>query len=297
LPRPRAIFLDDPHDGALTGYGEPALDDSLAGIPSSTLVQCHAGAEGVLSEPSQGGEKGSCNAVFPKLTSVSAKNKDLVLTSRDEHGSPPLAPIHGVCAVETFDYGTASAYDWGFCWKVWDALRGCAYAKVNCRYALGDTPEHRYIGTWSDGVPIIGLKVQDAAPIRPQPASARQPAPRTKPSPDRAPHARITGVVQRGGEPVGFRGTASDDHRVAQVEVAVVGKASRGCRQMTRTGRFVVLARCARPTSFLRARGTKRWSLRLRRPLRPGAYRALVLVTDSAGQQPSRAPSRRFRVG
>ena len=37
LPRPRAIFLDDPHDGGLiTGSDEPALDDSLAGIPSTT---------------------------------------------------------------------------------------------------------------------------------------------------------------------------------------------------------------------------------------------------------------------
>ena len=33
LPKPRAIFLDDPHDGGLDGLGEPALDDSLAGIP------------------------------------------------------------------------------------------------------------------------------------------------------------------------------------------------------------------------------------------------------------------------
>ena len=35
LPKPRAIFLDDPHDGGLNGFDEPALDDSLAGIPST----------------------------------------------------------------------------------------------------------------------------------------------------------------------------------------------------------------------------------------------------------------------
>ena len=33
LPKPRAIFLDDPHDGGLIGFDEPALDDSMAGIP------------------------------------------------------------------------------------------------------------------------------------------------------------------------------------------------------------------------------------------------------------------------
>ena len=46
LPTPRAIFLDDPHDGGVTGTDEPALDDSLAGIPASTLVVCHSGARG-----------------------------------------------------------------------------------------------------------------------------------------------------------------------------------------------------------------------------------------------------------
>ena len=33
LPKPRAIFLEDPHDGGNTGAGEPALDDSLSGHP------------------------------------------------------------------------------------------------------------------------------------------------------------------------------------------------------------------------------------------------------------------------
>jgi hypothetical protein len=28
--QPRAIFLDDPHDGGFNGLDEPALDDSLS---------------------------------------------------------------------------------------------------------------------------------------------------------------------------------------------------------------------------------------------------------------------------
>jgi len=162
MPEPRAIFLDDPHDGGLNGFDEPAVDDSLAGIPRSVRLQCHSGAQGVISEPNTA--NGSCNAIFPKLGRIPKRNKDLVLTEPDAHGTPPLNAIHGVCAGRK---GTADAYDWNFCWKVWDALRSCAYSGEWCRYALGDTRAHRSNGKWSDGVPIAPLVIQDAAPIRP----------------------------------------------------------------------------------------------------------------------------------
>ena len=64
-------------------------------------------------------------------------------------------------------FGEPNAYDWNFCWKVWDALRSCALEQKYCRYALGDTRRHRSMGSWSDGVPITPLEIQDAAPIGP----------------------------------------------------------------------------------------------------------------------------------
>jgi len=162
LPRPRAIFLEDPHDGGQNGFGEPALDDSLAGIPSRVKLQCHSGADGIISEANQADS--GCNAIFPKLGHIPARNKDLVLTHTDARGEPALSSDHGVC---TAPQGKADAYDWNFCWKVWDALRSCAYAGRACRFALGDTLRHRFNGRWSDGVPITPLKIQDAGPIGP----------------------------------------------------------------------------------------------------------------------------------
>jgi hypothetical protein len=32
---------------------------------------------------------------------------------------------------------------------------------------VGNTPEHRSLGSWSDGVPVNPLKIQNAAPIGP----------------------------------------------------------------------------------------------------------------------------------
>lgn len=94
LPRPRAMFLDDPHDGGFAGDGEPALDDELTGIPSDILVQCHSGANGVMSE--QDKQDSSCNALFPKLSRIPTANKSLVMSHTDTHGQPELSSMHGV---------------------------------------------------------------------------------------------------------------------------------------------------------------------------------------------------------
>jgi hypothetical protein len=39
-----------------------------------------------------------------------------------------------------------------------------AFFGLDCEYALGDTPEHRGLGTWSDGVPVLELGIFDAKP-------------------------------------------------------------------------------------------------------------------------------------
>lgn len=159
LPKPRVIFLDDPHDGGLAGPGEPALDDTMAGIPSSTLMQCHVGATGVIAKDPDG----SCNALFGKLRHIPKRNKDLVMTRTDVHGQPSLSSDHGVCAAGTSSsgeqFGRPNAYDWNFCWKVWDAIRSCALTGEDCRYALGGSREHRFLGRWSDGKAIKRLQV------------------------------------------------------------------------------------------------------------------------------------------
>jgi hypothetical protein len=38
---------------------------------------------------------------------------------------------------------------------------GCAFAGEWCEYALGNTPEQRFMGVWSDGVPVMEAVVTD----------------------------------------------------------------------------------------------------------------------------------------
>jgi hypothetical protein len=95
-----------------------------------------------------------------------------------------------------------------------------------------------------------------------------------------------------------FRGTASGP--VARVEVAVVrllggAKASAAatrtralCRSLASTGRLLATARRAgatgcRPVRYLKARGTRRWSLRLRRGLPAGRYAVWARARSASG--------------
>ncbi len=55
--------------------------------------------------------------------------------------------------IDSLDY-------YGF-WKLFDGLCDAAFYGTNREYALGDTPEQRFMGNWSDGTPVKELMVTD----------------------------------------------------------------------------------------------------------------------------------------
>jgi hypothetical protein len=76
-------------------------------------------------------------------------------------------------------------------------------------------------------------------------------------------------------------GTAADDTAVSKVEVAVVTGKGSSCKSMTSKGSFAK-TKCASP-SFLAAKGTTKWSLKLKKKLKKGTYVVLVKATDDTG--------------
>jgi hypothetical protein len=76
-------------------------------------------------------------------------------------------------------------------------------------------------------------------------------------------------------------GTASDDTAVSKVEVAVVTGKGSSCKSMTASGSFAK-AKCAAP-KFLAAKGTTKWSLKLKKKLKKGTYVVVVKATDDTG--------------
>ena len=153
LPKPRAVFLDEPHDGGLRGNSDPGLDKSLSGIPANTLLVCHNGGQGVTSE--KGKKRSSCNAIFPRLGHIPRQNRNITRSYPDDHGRPALTAEHVRPSIE----GRPNAYDFFVVWRNFDALRDAALTGKHREIALGNTPEHRYTGRWSDGTPVHPLRV------------------------------------------------------------------------------------------------------------------------------------------
>jgi hypothetical protein len=76
-------------------------------------------------------------------------------------------------------------------------------------------------------------------------------------------------------------GTASDESAVTKVEIAVVKGKGSSCQSLTASGKFAK-AKCTAP-KFLAAKGTAKWSYKLKRKLKKGTYLVLARATDDGG--------------
>ena len=123
-----------------------------------------------------------------------ASNKDFVMLVTDTHGTPGLMASHraptahdkaydngegvsgGPAVAENpsrvgdtpqtsrrarLDSMMVNALDFYGTWKLFDALCDAAFYNKNREYALGNTPQQRFMGIWSDGKPVKELKVTD----------------------------------------------------------------------------------------------------------------------------------------
>jgi acetyl esterase/lipase len=136
-------------------------------ISASTLLLAVAGADDRIVKDID------ARKIFEGSTRVPAANKDLVVVQSDDRGSPALAANHfAPCAMEMITGESAGkrrgaatgvdALDYYAYWKLFDALCDAAFYGKNREYALGNTPQQRFMGTWSDGTPVRELVVTDA---------------------------------------------------------------------------------------------------------------------------------------
>ncbi len=91
-----------------------------------------------------------------------------------------------------------------------------------------------------------------------------------------------TTLTKPRGKVTVLRGTAKDDGKVAKVRAGIVRLRGKSCHGLTAKGTFRKLAKCTAPI-LLTAKGTTRWSLKLRKALPKGRYVAYALATDDKG--------------
>ena len=137
--------------------------------------------------------------IYKESTRVPANNKDYVTMVSDKHGTPELQASHraptahdrsydsgdgiGGGPAETSDRAgglptrpidgqqtgrrdrietmMVNALDFYGTWKLFDGLCDAAFYGKNREYALGNTAQQRFMGVWSDGVPVKELKITD----------------------------------------------------------------------------------------------------------------------------------------
>lgn len=133
----------------------------LSAVPAATRVLLLIEADD--SDPSGGG---AVQHLWEGLSAVPLENRDIVTLVSDTHGIPWLLATHEQAQAASPDDAAyaadaPNALDWYGTWKLLDALMACAFDGEWCAYALGNTPEQRFMGTWSDGVPVAEALVTD----------------------------------------------------------------------------------------------------------------------------------------
>jgi hypothetical protein len=123
-------------------YSPGRICQDYARIPAGTLLLCVAGDDDHIV-----GEA-TARLIFTTATTVARADKDYILVRSDSHGRPALHATH----VAPAGNGFASWYGY---WKWCDALTAAAFTGHDRAYALGNTPEQRFLGTWSDGTAVI----------------------------------------------------------------------------------------------------------------------------------------------
>jgi hypothetical protein len=153
---------------------------------------------------------------------------------------------------------------------------------------LGHQHQSNWVALVRDAVSTPGGGVQFVpSPIAGTPATPPAVPAGSGPK-DLPPQAVIkkNGLRSRKAKPRKAVGTAKDDHQVVRVEIALVRKRGGNCRELKRSGRgFGGSHRCRRPRTFLVAKGTRKWSFKLRTRLKKGYYVVYSRATDNSGRQ------------
>ncbi|MEM0466540.1 MAG: hypothetical protein QXX20_02920 [Candidatus Thermoplasmatota archaeon] len=148
LPIPKAIMAVQPVI--------PRANLSL--ISSNTILLVVVGQDDTM-VGDYGGKR-----IFLKTNQIPLDHKDFIIQVTDMYGEPDLIADHFAPVSPKSNlgrYGKVDAMDYYSTWKLFDGLIEYAFYGIHKEYCLGNTPEQRFMGCWSDGTPVKELIVTD----------------------------------------------------------------------------------------------------------------------------------------
>ncbi len=162
LPTARAVMAVQPGRGERAVHPLPIIP--LDTIRPETLLLLVTGSDDQVAGDHE------ARRIFVQTPQIAAGNKELVTVVSDDHGTPPLAANHasprGIEMPRERPVGPfginvrrADALSYYGYWKLFDGLTDAAFHGRHREYALGDTRPQRFMGLWSDGVPVTPLLV------------------------------------------------------------------------------------------------------------------------------------------
>lgn len=176
LPKVRVVMSVEP---GITREPVSVPMADLSKIPGDALLLAVAGDRDTLVEDHD------AKRIYYESTKVGPNNKDFIRLITDERGRPALFASHRAPTApdESYNNGegdlmdraqgggqtrpdapivpSVNAIDFYGLWKLFDGLCDAAFFNKNREYALGNTPQQRFMGKWSDGVPVKELFVTD----------------------------------------------------------------------------------------------------------------------------------------
>ena len=148
LPSPKAVMPVQPFIRLDT------MMKDFHDIPASALMLVVVGENDTIVGNYSG------KTIFITADQVPPDQKDFIIQRTDRHGSPALVADHlaPLCIPQS---SLVDAMDYYSTWKLFDALTDYAFYGIEQEYCLGNTPEQRFMGYWSDSVPVRELMVTD----------------------------------------------------------------------------------------------------------------------------------------
>ena len=143
LPAPKVVMPIEP------GVELSSIPEQLSGIPQTALMVVVQGEDDTIVDPEL------AKKIWQRIQHLPEENRDFIRYRTDRNGNPPLIADHFFPVSTVKNMKSLNALEFFGIWKIFDALINASFYGTDREFALGNTPQQRWMGEWSDGVPVL----------------------------------------------------------------------------------------------------------------------------------------------